>query len=96
MTALLLEITVSDHGHYRTVDPRIVLEVAFDAVQAVGAASLRASRCAFRASRGGGTTSRPRRSTRCRACGTWRTAVERERVQLVDPATPRDAVSRAR
>ncbi len=34
MTALLLEITVSDHGHYRTVDPRIVLEVAFDAVQA--------------------------------------------------------------
>ena len=33
MTALLLEITVSDHGHYRTVDPRIVLEVAFDAVQ---------------------------------------------------------------
>ena len=33
MTALLLEITVTDHGHYRTVDPRIVLEVAFDAVQ---------------------------------------------------------------
>jgi DNA ligase-1 len=34
MTALLLEITVSDHGHYRAVDPRIVLEIAFDAVQA--------------------------------------------------------------
>ncbi|MGA7987952.1 MAG: ATP-dependent DNA ligase [Candidatus Dormiibacterota bacterium] len=34
MTALLLEITVSDHGRYRAVDPRIVLEVAFDAVQA--------------------------------------------------------------
>ncbi len=33
MTALLLEITVADHGHYRTVQPRIVLEVAFDAVQ---------------------------------------------------------------
>jgi DNA ligase 1 len=33
MTALLLDITVSDHGHYRTVQPRIVLEVAFDAVQ---------------------------------------------------------------
>jgi DNA ligase-1 len=33
MTALLLEITLSDHGHYRTVVPRIVLEVAFDAVQ---------------------------------------------------------------
>jgi DNA ligase 1 len=33
MTALLLEITVSDHGHYRTVEPRIVLEIAFDAVQ---------------------------------------------------------------
>ena len=33
MTALLLDITVDDHGHYRTVTPRIVLEVAFDAVQ---------------------------------------------------------------
>ena len=33
MTALLLDITVSDHGHYRTVEPRIVLEIAFDAVQ---------------------------------------------------------------
>jgi DNA ligase-1 len=29
----LLDITVDDHGHYRTVTPRIVLEVAFDAVQ---------------------------------------------------------------
>jgi DNA ligase-1 len=33
MTALLLDITVDDHGHYRTVKPQIVLEVAFDAVQ---------------------------------------------------------------
>jgi DNA ligase 1 len=33
MTALLLDITVADHGHYRTVEPRIVLEIAFDAVQ---------------------------------------------------------------
>jgi DNA ligase-1 len=33
MTALLLDITIADHGHYRTVEPRIVLEVAFDAVQ---------------------------------------------------------------
>jgi DNA ligase-1 len=33
MTALLLDITVEDHGHYRTVRPQIVLEVAFDAVQ---------------------------------------------------------------
>ncbi len=33
MTALLLEITIADHGHYRTVEPRIVLEIAFDAVQ---------------------------------------------------------------
>jgi len=32
MTQLLLDITVSDHGHYRRVLPRIVLEVAFDAV----------------------------------------------------------------
>jgi DNA ligase-1 len=34
MTALLLDITVADHGRYRTVLPRIVLEIAFDAVQA--------------------------------------------------------------
>ncbi len=34
MTELLLGITVADHGHYRTVQPRIVLEIAFDAVQA--------------------------------------------------------------
>jgi DNA ligase 1 len=33
MTALLHEITVQDSGHYRTVRPVIVLEVAFDAVQ---------------------------------------------------------------
>jgi DNA ligase-1 len=33
MTTLLLDITVADHGHYRTVQPRIVLEIAFDAVQ---------------------------------------------------------------
>ena len=33
MTTLLQDITIADHGHYRTVDPRIVLEIAFDAVQ---------------------------------------------------------------
>jgi DNA ligase-1 len=33
MTALLLDITTEDHGHYRSVRPQIVLEVAFDAVQ---------------------------------------------------------------
>ena len=33
MTKLLLESTIADHGHYRTVRPEIVLEVAFDAVQ---------------------------------------------------------------
>jgi DNA ligase-1 len=33
MTALLLDITLEDRGHYRTVRPQIVLEVAFDAVQ---------------------------------------------------------------
>jgi DNA ligase-1 len=33
MTAQLLDITIADHGHYRTVEPRIVLEIAFDAVQ---------------------------------------------------------------
>ena len=33
MTALLQDITIADHGHYRTVEPRIVLEIAFDAVQ---------------------------------------------------------------
>jgi DNA ligase-1 len=32
MTALLLDITTEDHGHYRSVRPQIVLEVAFDAV----------------------------------------------------------------
>ena len=34
MTQLLLEITTLDRGHYRSVKPQIVLEVAFDAVQA--------------------------------------------------------------
>lgn len=34
MTQLLLDITTADHGHYRSVRPQIVLEVAFDAVQA--------------------------------------------------------------
>jgi DNA ligase-1 len=33
MTRLLLDITVADRGHYRSVRPEIVLEVAFDAVQ---------------------------------------------------------------
>ncbi|HYL71885.1 MAG TPA: ATP-dependent DNA ligase, partial [Candidatus Dormibacteraeota bacterium] len=34
MTQLLLDLTTADHGHYRSVQPQIVLEVAFDAVQA--------------------------------------------------------------
>ena len=33
MTQLLLDITIQDRGHYRSVRPEIVLEVAFDAVQ---------------------------------------------------------------
>lgn len=33
MTQLLLDITTVDRGHYRSVRPQIVLEVAFDAVQ---------------------------------------------------------------
>ncbi|MBV8195748.1 MAG: ATP-dependent DNA ligase, partial [Candidatus Dormibacteraeota bacterium] len=34
MTQLLLDITTLDRGHYRSVTPQIVLEVAFDRVQA--------------------------------------------------------------
>ncbi|MBV9099406.1 MAG: ATP-dependent DNA ligase [Candidatus Dormibacteraeota bacterium] len=34
MTQLLLDITTADRGHYRSVQPQIVLEVAFDAVRA--------------------------------------------------------------
>ncbi|HET9050215.1 MAG TPA: ATP-dependent DNA ligase [Candidatus Dormibacteraeota bacterium] len=34
MTRLLLDITVADQGWHRRVEPRIVLEVAFDSVQA--------------------------------------------------------------
>ena len=34
MTQLLLDITTLDRGHYRSVTPQIVVEVAFDAVQA--------------------------------------------------------------
>src|SRR6202035_6150127 len=33
MTRLLLDATVTDHGHYRSVRPEIVVEVAFDSVQ---------------------------------------------------------------
>src|SRR4029077_17841125 len=33
MTALLQELTISEHGPYRRVQPLIVLEVAFDLVQ---------------------------------------------------------------
>jgi DNA ligase-1 len=87
MTALLLEITVSDHGHYRTVDPRIVLEVAFDAVQASArhrsGFALRFPRIArWRHDKPPGeidTLSRVRDLA---------TAVERERVQLVDRTEP--------
>jgi DNA ligase 1 len=83
MTALLLEITVADHGHYRTVDPRIVLEVAFDAVQVSArhksGFALRFPRIAhWRHDKSPAeidTLSRVRQIA---------TAVERERVQLVD------------
>ncbi len=34
MTTELLDLTITDHGWYRRVEPRIVLEVAFDNVQA--------------------------------------------------------------
>jgi len=83
MTALLLEITVSDHGHYRTVEPRIVLEVAFDAVQA---SARHRSGFALRFPR----IARWRHDkaptdidtlARVRALAT---AIERDRVQLVD------------
>lgn len=33
MTNRLKETTIEDHGYYRTVEPRVILEVAFDAVQ---------------------------------------------------------------
>lgn len=33
MTQLLLDSTIADQGHYRTVQPAIVLEIAFDVVQ---------------------------------------------------------------
>jgi DNA ligase-1 len=83
MTALLLEITLTDHGHYRTVDPRIVLEVAFDAVQVSArhrsGFALRFPRIErWRHDKPPGeidTLSRVRDLA---------TAVERERVQLVD------------
>jgi DNA ligase 1 len=83
MTALLLEITVSDHGHYRTVEPRIVLEVAFDAVQT---SARHRSGFALRFPR----IARWRHDkspadidtlSRVRALAT---AIERDRVQLVD------------
>jgi DNA ligase-1 len=83
MTALLLEITVADHGHYRTVEPRIVLEIAFDAVQSSArhksGFALRFPRIArWRHDKAPGdidTLSRVRDLA---------TAIERERVQLVD------------
>ncbi|MHB8488344.1 MAG: ATP-dependent DNA ligase [Candidatus Dormibacteria bacterium] len=83
MTALLLDITVADHGHYRTVEPRIVLEIAFDAVQ-------------FSARHKSGFALRFPRIARWRhdkapsdidALSRVRdlaTAIERDRVQLVD------------
>jgi DNA ligase-1 len=83
MTALLLEITLSDHGHYRTVEPRIVLEVAFDAVQVSArhrsGFALRFPRIARwrhdKAAADIDTLARVRDLA---------TAIERERVQLVD------------
>ena len=83
MTALLLDITTADHGHYRTVAPLIVLEIAFDAVQVStrhkSGFALRFPRIAhWRHDKV------HRRSTRCRRVRDIATAIERERVQLVD------------
>jgi len=83
MTALLLEITVSDHGHYRTVEPRIVLEVAFDAVQVSArhrsGFALRFPRIArWRHDKSAADIDT---LSRVRALAT---AIERDRVQLVD------------
>ncbi len=83
MTALLLDMTIADHGHYRTVEPRIVLEIAFDAVQFSArhksGFALRFPRIArWRHDKAPGdidTLSRVR---------TLATALERDRVQLVD------------
>jgi DNA ligase-1 len=83
MTALLLEITIADHGHYRTVAPRIVLEIAFDAVQVSArhksGYALRFPRIAHW--RHDKTPAEIDTLSRVRDIAT---AVERERVQLVD------------
>lgn len=83
MTALLLDITVADHGHYRTVEPRIVLEIAFDAVQFSGrhksGFALRFPRIARW--RNDKPTSEIDTLSRVRDLAT---AIERDRVQLVD------------
>jgi DNA ligase 1 len=83
MTALLLDITLSDHGHYRTVEPSIVLEVAFDAVQASArhrsGYALRFPRIArWRHDKS------PEEIDTLSRVRDIATAVERERVQLVD------------
>jgi DNA ligase 1 len=83
MTALLLDITVADHGHYRTVEPRIVLEIAFDAVQFSvrhkSGFALRFPRIArWRHDK---ATSEIDTLSRVRDLAT---AIERDRVQLVD------------
>jgi DNA ligase 1 len=83
MTALLLDITVADHGHYRTVEPRIVLEIAFDAVQFSArhksGFALRFPRIARW--RNDKPTSEIDTLSRVRDLAT---AIERDRVQLVD------------
>ncbi|MFI5061697.1 MAG: ATP-dependent DNA ligase [Actinomycetales bacterium] len=83
MTALLLDITVADHGHYRTVEPRIVLEIAFDAVQSSArhksGFALRFPRIARW--RNDKPTSEIDTLSRVRDLAT---AIERDRVQLVD------------
>ncbi len=95
MTALLHEITVSDHGHYRTVQPRIVLEIAFDAVQV---SSRHRSGFALRFPR----IARWRHDKSPEEIDTLSrvrdlaAAVEHERVQLVDPGDVSGAVSPAR
>ena len=95
MTALLQEITVSDHGHYRTVQPKIVLEIAFDAVQ-VSARHRSGFALRFpRIARWRHDKSPEEIDTLSRVRD-LAFAVEHERVQLVDPGDASEAVSPAR
>ena len=95
MTALLQEITLADHGHYRTVQPRIVLEIAFDAVQ-VSARHRSGFALRFpRIARWRHDKSPEEIDTLSRVRD-LAFAVEHERVQLVDPGDVSERVSPAR